>query len=101
MVTGTWGLWGHVLVLQSIPFPSLAAQGSQSLDAAGVYELVVFLWDGSVQRRVLAAQQGPGAAPGRDPRVPTGNPGLSQPRPSRVAMERHSEGREASPSFPG
>lgn len=61
MVTGTWGLWGHIPVVESILFPSLAAQGSQSLDAAGVYELVVFLWDGSVQRRVLPARKGPAA----------------------------------------
>lgn len=45
-----------------VPLPRRSGPpGSQSLNAAGVYELVVFLWDGSVQRRVLPAQKGPAA----------------------------------------
>lgn len=55
-----------------VPLPRRSGPpGSQSLNAAGVYELVVFLWGGSVQRRVLPAQKGPAA---RSPRQRSASP---------------------------
>lgn len=103
VATGTWGFRdiskrsgrGEPPVL----FPRRSGPpGSQSLNTAGVYELVAFLWDGSVQRRVLPALRGRALkSKGRRPavpveiRVPTGNPAgdrLYQPRTSQVAMLR-------------
>lgn len=86
---------------ESLRFSSLAIGGLRGVKAsttAGVYELVVFLWDGSVQRRVLPAlrgrvpkSKGQWPAVPAEIHVPTGNPagdGLYQPRTSQVAMLR-------------